>query len=38
MRCPLMSEFEAALNDFLLGGVHRFLSAFEVFHFYLSIR
>ncbi|KRY04073.1 hypothetical protein T12_6626 [Trichinella patagoniensis] len=30
MRCPLQSEFEAALSAFVLGAVHRFLSAFEL--------
>ncbi|KRY85900.1 hypothetical protein T11_181 [Trichinella zimbabwensis] len=30
MRCPLQSEFEAALTALLLGAVHRFLSAFKL--------
>ncbi|KRY08132.1 hypothetical protein T12_13492 [Trichinella patagoniensis] len=29
MRCPLQSEFEAALTAILLRAVHRFLSAFK---------
>ncbi|KRX12258.1 hypothetical protein T07_2713 [Trichinella nelsoni] len=36
MRCPLQSEFEAALTAILLRAVHRFLSAFKVFYTYLS--
>ncbi|KRX82287.1 hypothetical protein T12_8137 [Trichinella patagoniensis] len=36
MRCPLQSEFEAALTAILFRAVHRFLSAFKKFCTHLS--
>ncbi|KRY05201.1 hypothetical protein T12_3914 [Trichinella patagoniensis] len=36
MRCPLQSEFEAALTAILLRAVFRFLFAFKVFYTHLS--